>query len=104
MNAPTIYRAASKGKPFTRNEKINIVNHGHAAAKRRAAINAAVAEEKNRLKGETTERARAAAIRKAILENPEQKFSAIKRKADGSVALQPRIGGKFGKALTIFHG
>lgn len=99
MKAPHVYRSASKGKPFTRNEKINIINRNKAIDAARATRKELVAIEKAKIEQDRKERELAAKIRKVLISEPTVKK--IKTKKDGTAYYQPRVGGKLGAAIAI---
>lgn len=98
---PHIYRVASKGKPFTRNERINIIRAGEVRRSRSAQLQEFVMEQKNQIAKEREAREKAAKKRNALLSNPTLKPSHIKTRKDGSMYFQLRTGGKLSAAVTI---
>lgn len=93
------YRAASKGKPFTRNERVNLILAERIAASRKASLHEAILHEKAKISAERREREKAQKVRAALLANPEVKK--INQKKDGTLFYQPRVQGKLGKAVIV---
>ena len=86
MKAPVIYRAASKGKAFTRNEKIKIIAAKKAAIARKAARLELLMIERDKAKQERIKREAMFRQFKAMEENPTAKL----RKGKNGFFLQGR--------------
>jgi hypothetical protein len=97
--APHKFRAASNGKIFTRNERINIVLRKKAQSEASSARHAVVMEEKNRIAKEREEKIIAAKKRAALLANPDVKK--INQKKDGTLFFQKRVNGKIAGIVTV---
>lgn len=91
MKTPVIYRAASRGKVFTRNEKIAILNREKSRKAFLAKQTEMILEARSKAKAE--KEAREAYFRglKVMEESPT---SRIKSSKDGFY-IQPRINGAF---------
>lgn len=80
-----IYRSASKGKVFTRNEKLNIIEARKISEARKASINELVAIEKNKIAAARVEREKSREVTAKVYEFKIQNpGAAVKRKKDGS--------------------
>jgi hypothetical protein len=86
MTAQIIYRAASKGKAFTRNEKIKIIAAKKAAIARKAARLELLMIERDKAKQERIKRESMFRQFKAMEENPTTKL----RKGKNGFFLQGR--------------
>lgn len=97
--APHIYRSASKGKIFTRNERVSIINRNKDLAAEIAARKEFVALAKNEINKDRAARELAAKCRAALIANPTVKK--IQMKKDGTAFYQPRVAGKIQKAVVV---
>jgi hypothetical protein len=86
MKALTIYRAASKGKVFTRNERITIINARKAALERKAQRLEIILKERAKAAEEKAKRESVFRQFKAMEENPSAKL----RKNKNGFFLQAR--------------
>ena len=97
--SPQTYRSSTKGKIFSRNERINIINREHAKSARAALRHELVALAKKEIAIEKESRDLAFAKHKALIANPAVKK--INQKKDGTLFFVPREGGKFGKPVIV---
>jgi len=90
-----LHRAASRGKVFTRTERVNLIKN----AGRKQARSNSIQKERERYAEERAARAQSFRILHAMEWNPEEK---IKRKKDGTAYIQRRVKGKFQAQELIF--
>jgi hypothetical protein len=98
ITAPIIYRAASKGKIFTRQERIAIINANKAVAKRMSERKEMILKERAKAKDETASRVKFFEGVHVRLEHPK---SVVRKSKDGSLFIQPRVNGSFGPKITL---
>ena len=91
MKTPHIYRAASNGKPFTRRERINIINNGKAIKDFAAKQKEIILEARAKAKAEKASREAFYRGTKVMEESPTSRIKASK---DGFY-IQPRVNGAF---------
>lgn len=97
--APHIYRSASKGKIFTRNERVSLILRNKDLAAEIAARKEFVALAKNEINKDRAARELAAKCRAALIANPTVKK--IQMKKDGTAYFQARVNGKLAGATYI---
>jgi hypothetical protein len=97
--SPQTYRSSTKGKLFSRNERINIVNSQRAVSARNALRHELVALAKKEIAIEKELRDLAFAKHKALIANPAVKK--INQKKNGDLFFQPRINGKIQPAIIV---
>jgi hypothetical protein len=77
-SAPIIFRAASKGKVFTRHERLAIIAKEHAKAKAKAKRLELILQERSKAKAEREQREAQMKALKAQLDNPTAKLKKSK--------------------------
>lgn len=97
--SPQTYRSSTKGKLFSRNERINIINRQHAASACVALRHELVALAKKEIQIEKESRDLAFAKHRALIANPAVKK--INQKKDGTLFFQPRVNGKMQPAVIV---
>ena len=99
-SAPHKFRAASKGKIFTRKERETLCENARTAKDNALARHLFVAKEREKLSQERAAAAVASKVRAALLANPTVKKILIKK--DGHGYFQAREKGKLQPATVVF--
>jgi len=97
--SPQVYRPSTKGKLFSRNERVSIVLGQRATSARQAMRSETIAIARKALDREKMDREIASKARKALLANPTVKKIIFKK--DGSAYFQGRIAGKIQPAVLV---
>ena len=97
-SAPTIFRPASKGKIFTRSERLSIIFAEKAKSERKNARQELILRERNKAKAESEARSRFFQGVNTLRENEQAK---VRHSKDGKVFIQPRVNGSFGRKIEL---
>lgn len=95
--APVKFRASSKGKVFTRTEKIAMIGKQQKAKQALATMKEMILKARNEAKGETSKRQAFFKGLHILAENPQSK---VKHSKQG-LFIQPRVNGSFGKKISL---
>lgn len=95
--APVKYRAASKGKVFTRTEKLAMIEKQAKAKQAMATLKEMVLKARNEAKADSDKRKSFFNGLHVLAENPQSK---VQRSKQG-LFIQPRVNGAFGKKISL---
>lgn len=97
-SAPVIFRAASRGKVFTRTEKLRQIFDARKVKEAKAARVEMILKARNEAKAEAESRQAGYRGINLLAENPSAK---VRRGKDGQRFIQPRVNGSFGPKITL---